>query len=353
MRWFKHMVGASRDAFVVDLEARFGLEGYARWFKLLEVIAEQCRPERGEWSVTYPNTVWCALLKCKPKVLLSFLEHSRNQSKINWKQNGNISEIEICNMQKIKDNHTGNLQATCKRLASKIKEEESIDIPPLSPPAGGDASLGSPGQVLGEQNPAAQEKPTKKRRAPAEFTPELQALWKLCPEPMRECGRLAVLHVWEALKKNGRLPEQERLVRALGKYIEKLQRQADPKWAHLRTWLNQGRWDTGEDLEQEKAQERVQVVEARERQNQAEQEKAQAIERWWADQWEKLPEDVKEKWRGHVCEKNTILAQAKERGQDVLVEMGARGAWRRYQEEKKRNGSQEAGTGQAQCPGQV
>ena len=350
MRWFKHMAGASRDAFIVDLEARFGLEGYARWWKLLEVVAEQCRPERGEWTVTYPEATWARLLSAKRKVLRTFLEYCRNVSRIKAEYSGDIITIEICNMQKIKDNHAGNLQATCKRLASKDSEEESKSITPLSPLSGGDASCCSPGgpekAAVTEPEPAK-----KKRRAPAEFSADLQALWEMCPEPMRECGRLAVLNVWETLKKNGRLPEQDLLERALGRYIEKLQRQTDPKWAHLRTWLNQGRWDTGESMEQEKAQERRQVVEERERAEQAANDKAQALERWWAEQWAKLPEDVKEKWRGHVCEKNNILAQARERGQDVLVEMGARGAWRRYQEEKKRG--QEAGREGAEGSRQV
>lgn len=350
MRWFKHMAGASRDAFVVDLEARFGLEGYARWFKLLEVVAEQCRPERGEWSVSYPEATWARLLSAKRKILRTFLEYCRNVSRIKAEYSGNIITIEICNMQKIKDNHAGNLQATCKRLASKDSEEESKSITPLSPLSGGGASCGSPGGP--EKAAVAEPEPAKKkRRAPAEFSAELQVLWKMCPEPMRECGRLAVLNVWETLKKNNRLPEQEQLVRALGKYIDKLQRLADPKWAHLRTWLNQGRWDTGEELEQVKESERRQVVEERERAQETAQERAQAIEKWWADQWQKVPEDVKEKWRVHVCDKNNMLAQAKERGQDMLVEIGARGAWRTYQENKKREKAEGGEAGQG--PGQV
>ena len=41
MRWFKHMTDASDDEFVAAVESRFGLEGYARWWKLLEAVAKQ------------------------------------------------------------------------------------------------------------------------------------------------------------------------------------------------------------------------------------------------------------------------------------------------------------------------
>jgi len=45
MKWFKHFTDASDDDFLQTIEDIFGLEGYARWWKLLEVIAGVAFPK--------------------------------------------------------------------------------------------------------------------------------------------------------------------------------------------------------------------------------------------------------------------------------------------------------------------
>jgi len=40
MKWFKHYTDSSDDEFIAGLEEKFGLIGYARWWKLLETIAK-------------------------------------------------------------------------------------------------------------------------------------------------------------------------------------------------------------------------------------------------------------------------------------------------------------------------
>lgn len=122
MRWFKHMVDASEDPTIAEIEAEFGLEGYARWWKLLEKVASQMK-KPDECSASYPWEKWQTFLKGKRKKLETFLEHLENKQKINLKQNGNVLEITIPNLLKIKDNYTKNLQAADKKV-SKQKEEE-------------------------------------------------------------------------------------------------------------------------------------------------------------------------------------------------------------------------------------
>lgn len=46
MQWFKHYHNASSSNKISKIEAEFGLEGYARYFKLLELIAEKFDGER-------------------------------------------------------------------------------------------------------------------------------------------------------------------------------------------------------------------------------------------------------------------------------------------------------------------
>ena len=82
MRWFKHLSSASDDPFLVDLEARFGLEGYARWWRLLEAVASQVNPKEGRWTVSYPWAKWQQILQGKRKKLETFLEHLANLRRI-------------------------------------------------------------------------------------------------------------------------------------------------------------------------------------------------------------------------------------------------------------------------------
>lgn len=360
MRWFKHMTGSHRDESLCRMMDHFGLEGYGAYWVVLEAIAAQCDgTDRTHLTLSVKN--WRKIIPFAPQKLTKWLAFAAQLTLFCVEITENLVTVSCPKLLKYRDEYSerrAKKSGVCRDnippdTDTDTEADTEIKETPLSPLAGGDVSLGSfdpPGEP--EKQPEPEPTPAKKkRRAPTEFSPELQALWVMCPEPMRECGRLAVLNVWETLKKNGRLPEQETIVRALGRYIEKLQRLADPKWAHLRTWLDQGRWDTGEDIEVEKDQgRRNEALERQQRENE-ERERAQGIEKWWSDQWAKVSEEVKEKWRSHVCEKNDILAQAKERGQDVLVEMGARGAWRRFQEAKQRE--KEGSADCAQCPGKV
>jgi len=82
MKWFKHFTDASDDEFIAELENRFGLEGYARWWKLLEVVGGQFKKE-GLPIATYPWSVWQAKLKGKRKKLEPFLGYLYSRGKIN------------------------------------------------------------------------------------------------------------------------------------------------------------------------------------------------------------------------------------------------------------------------------
>jgi len=72
VRWFKHMTDASDDEFIAAVESRFGLEGYARWWKLLEAVAKQTKKSnRPEATYSWPR--WEAILHGRRKQLREFL----------------------------------------------------------------------------------------------------------------------------------------------------------------------------------------------------------------------------------------------------------------------------------------
>lgn len=146
MKWFKHRTDAADGEFLSELIVVFGLEGYARWWILLEKIGG--RMDKSDCcSAAYPWEKWQIFLKGKRKKLEEFLNFCEAKGKINLKhfQNisetnpeqtgnqpetnllpfGNILEIECPNLLKIRDNYTKNLQVTDKKLASKDTDKRN------------------------------------------------------------------------------------------------------------------------------------------------------------------------------------------------------------------------------------
>ena len=124
MKWFKHQTDASESGeFISELESIFGLEGYARWFKLLEKVGYRM-DKTDLCSAAYPWSDWQRFLRGKRKKLETFLEHCQNKGKISYSSTGNILEIKIPNLLIIRDNHSKNLQAADKRLASKEVDKD-------------------------------------------------------------------------------------------------------------------------------------------------------------------------------------------------------------------------------------
>ncbi len=121
MKWFKHMSDSSDDSFIEDLEEIFGLEGYARWWKLLEVIAKKM-DKTNDCSASHTWVKWQSLLKGKKNKLILFLEHCQNEHKIKLEQNGNILKITCPKLLKLRDEHT--------RKSGVAREEVAPDLDP-------------------------------------------------------------------------------------------------------------------------------------------------------------------------------------------------------------------------------
>ncbi len=153
MKWFKHQTDASESGeFISELESIFGLEGYARWFKLLEKVGYRM-DKTDLCSAAYPWSDWQRFLRGKRKKLETFLEHCQNKGKISYSSTGNILEIKIPNLLIIRDNHSKNLQAADKRLASKeveleVDKEVELEVKDLTAPAKQDAAVASESEVV-------------------------------------------------------------------------------------------------------------------------------------------------------------------------------------------------------------
>lgn len=131
MRWFKHMTDASDNEFIERLEADFGLEGYARWWKLCEIIGKHM-DNSGRCHAEYSWTKWQSFLKGKRNKLETFLKRLENESKIKIEEKGNILKIELHNILKYKDEYSKKSGQPPEKnpdtLQTPIYREQNTDI---------------------------------------------------------------------------------------------------------------------------------------------------------------------------------------------------------------------------------
>lgn len=123
MKWFKHFSSASHDEFLESLIDDFGLEGYARWWLVLESIASQM-DTTGRCHVEYSWVKWQTILKGKRNKLETFLEHCQNESKLKLEQNGNKLKITCPKLLNLRDNYSRNLQVDEQAATPSASNQE-------------------------------------------------------------------------------------------------------------------------------------------------------------------------------------------------------------------------------------
>lgn len=141
MKWFKHETDAVNSEKLNQLIDKAGLEGYGRFWRVLEVVAERM-DDSNKCSVELSVRRWAELLhyppKCRTDYIVSFFDLLRMCGLCEVDVDRHIdstsgAHTEICirttipNLLKKRDNYTKNLQAVGKKLASKEVEEE-VDI---------------------------------------------------------------------------------------------------------------------------------------------------------------------------------------------------------------------------------
>jgi hypothetical protein len=124
MKWIKHYTNASDGEFLSWLVDEYGLEGYARWWIILEKVG--ARMDKSDCcSASYSLEKWSSFLKQKQNKMVLFLKQIENKSKIFLELNGNILTIKIPKMLEYKDNYSKDLEATSK---STTKQDIDTDI---------------------------------------------------------------------------------------------------------------------------------------------------------------------------------------------------------------------------------
>lgn len=90
MKAFLHAARLSESAFVLRVQERFGLLGYARWCKALELAALHSKPAApGVVALSWSD--WCAALECDGETLGEFLAFAERGKQISRDGDGRVA----------------------------------------------------------------------------------------------------------------------------------------------------------------------------------------------------------------------------------------------------------------------
>jgi hypothetical protein len=136
MKWFKHYADASRSSKLNMLRDKFGLEGYARYWLLVELLAEKFDGHSTKFEF-HPRTLTQQLGYYRHTMAEQWLNYGQTLGLYNFDCAGDLWLIDFPKLLEIKDNHTNNLQAKSKSLApredkEKEKKNTSYSVAPVS-----------------------------------------------------------------------------------------------------------------------------------------------------------------------------------------------------------------------------
>lgn len=246
MKWFKHLSDASDNRDIMEIEALFGLEGYARWWKLLETVALQM-DETDRCSVALPWIKWQTILRGKRNKLQTFLDHLQNKSLLFLECSGDILEIKIPKLASYRDNHSKNLQGASKL---RVKSKEIDHDPPLPPTGEGADAPGVIDPVPFEEGKPHQEpeqepeiSSEKKKPVKVEYSADFEALWAAHIGPRRGVLKAKAFDRYKRAIRGGVTHEQ--IVTAHRRYLGSSQwrKQSGEYVPALAVWLNGKPWD--------------------------------------------------------------------------------------------------------------
>jgi hypothetical protein len=166
LKWFKHQSDSLDDPFISDLMDEFGAFGYLAWFGLMELIAKEngkVLTGKASFSEAFLRR---KLRKSSTKVQL-FLNYCSTKGKLSFNFSEKNFNIEMDNLLYLKDNHTTNLQVTCKKVSpNKIKDKDKDkDKNPLNPPTRGKAKT----KLVDQKKQAPKKTKPRNTSVPDEF----------------------------------------------------------------------------------------------------------------------------------------------------------------------------------------
>lgn len=126
MKWFHHEVDSMHSEKIAALIAEFGFEGYGRYWRIMEIVAERMDGSGRFWA-ELPMELWLRYLSVRRPLFNRYLVVIQLLFDIKVVSTGLLLRIEIPNLLKWQDNYTKDLVEKRKKLLSKEREIE-IDI---------------------------------------------------------------------------------------------------------------------------------------------------------------------------------------------------------------------------------
>ena len=129
MKWFKHETDAESSEKLSIIVEEFGFAGYGRFWRIMEIVAAKM-DKTNRCSVKYTEKKWGTLLKYQHKAMAMFMERLGDVGLMCVERDGNVITISVPNLLKKRDNHTSNLQVTCKQ---EVEVEVEVEVDKETP----------------------------------------------------------------------------------------------------------------------------------------------------------------------------------------------------------------------------
>ena len=148
MKWFKHDTDCDRSEGLNLLLCKYGMSGYGRWFRILEIVAEKM-DNTDLHSVSYPLQWWCEKLDFSPRQFWKFMKDCeklchisiRTSSELESRLNGSQShlqsnslssrsevvEVFIPNLLKKRDEYSEKSRQTPDKCRDKLHVRSKIE----------------------------------------------------------------------------------------------------------------------------------------------------------------------------------------------------------------------------------
>jgi len=151
MKWFKHYTDAHEGQTLQRLYRKFGLEGEARYWRLVEFLAKQYGNNDTIFYVSLETIRGLLRLRSLNDCRL-FLDHLATISDLLVEYNGNDCQISYPKLSEIRDNHTKNLPVTCKLVSENLPLDKTrLDKTRREKKAGPATALATQGAINSDE----------------------------------------------------------------------------------------------------------------------------------------------------------------------------------------------------------
>ncbi|MBT5469230.1 MAG: DUF4373 domain-containing protein [Nitrospina sp.] len=123
MKWFKHETDAIHSEKLNPLIDEFGFEGYGRFWRIMEIVAERMDGS-DRCHAELPEKTWLKLLSIRRPLFhryLTVVESLFDNWRITTDNQTLLTRIEIPNLLEKRDNYTSDLQASSKKLPNRSR----------------------------------------------------------------------------------------------------------------------------------------------------------------------------------------------------------------------------------------